>query len=294
MAHARRAVLVLLALAGPALAGEPAAPAEPAAKPPAAPVAALEAVPRAAVEPAGFASAAAAIEWLGRVYEHREYDRVPEAYRALLREHRQAEQPVGWGVMGTLAGILLEHPERTAAYHDALADLSLKDRLPLLQAAWLSRHPQGAELIARELAAAQAPELGGERDFLRGLMARAAFDPTIPPLRSVNHLQVLWGHFAATGQDRWVIKTFEAFEVQMDPETGEADTTLADAAASALRGAALTQPRARRILEQQAAEGPADKRELLTELLAQVRSQLKAEEPAPAAAPAQEAKDRTP
>lgn len=170
------------------------------AKPPAA---AAATIPPA---PAEFKNAAHASAWLTYYYQHPDPAGIPRAYRTLVASLRTENKPVPWAVIGILGGVMIERPELIKPWAEALADLPIDQRSALVHAAWHSRTEPGLALVRAELARAE----DDAKPVLQGLLDRAAKDPVEPPLRATPHLELLWGRFFASGDERFIIKMFEA------------------------------------------------------------------------------------
>lgn len=201
----------------------------------------------------GEISAAAALE---TYYLDPQPDRVPRLIRQLSHEaylDRPGHTALAVGFFGAL---LVQHPDRVEGWLLELNGLPPKTNRFIAAALWQAGHPYGFDLL-RHL---------GENSPLRAELARLADTPSQriedTPVQSSSSMNLQWGAFFATGDERYIQPIVAALNSSERP--------LATAARLAIAEQAAAHPRVLEICQAQLEREPQEIRARLQAALGQM------------------------
>jgi hypothetical protein len=189
-------------------------------------------------------AAPSAQAWLETYYLEPEPARVTEVFQTLSREgyfERPGNLPIAIGFFST---IFAQHPHRVDRWLLEFRELPLKHHRLLAAILWQAGHPLGSELMH---ALGEDSPLRFEIQRLAQLEGRTVADT---PVLSKSSMNLQWGAFLASGQDRYLLNIFEAI--------GASVPGLDATAQAALARHAVDHPRVLEICREQLAREPGE------------------------------------
>jgi len=155
--------------------------------------------------------------WLGHYYEYPRPDEFVKNVHRLSRlgYFERDTQPAT--AIGFFATLFAGNPDRVESWLKLTADLPDKHRRILAAAAWQSGHPRGGELL-RAMSANASYALRG---FIADLLVRGPFPLAGAPVRSESAMNLQWGAFLASGDERHILSVLAALGSDV-PELGTA------------------------------------------------------------------------
>lgn len=146
--------------------------------------------------------------------------------------------------IGFFSTVFAQHPERVNQWLSQTADLPDRHRRILAAAAWKAGHPRGARLV-HELSVNDDLSLRAE---IRDLLAVGPASIASTPIASAASLNLQWGAFLASGEERYIINVLSAL--------GSNERGLASSARFALAQNAAAHPRVMEICQAQLSKQP--------------------------------------
>jgi hypothetical protein len=174
-------------------------------------------------------AAPSAQAWLETYYVDPQPARTPEAFQTLSREgyfDRPGNIPIAVGFFAT---VFNQNPDRVDHWLLELSNLPLRHHRLLAAALWQAGHPLGSELM--RVLGENSP-LRFEIQRLAELESRTVLQT---PVLSPSSMNLQWGAFLASGDDRYIINIFDSL--------GANEPGLDVAASAALARHAVEHPR---------------------------------------------------
>src|SRR4051812_15507258 len=194
-------------------------------------------------------AAPSAEAWLETYYLDPQPTRTIEVFQSLSRDgyfDRAGNIPVAIGFFST---VFKQNPERVDRWLLQLGDLPLRHHRLLAAILWQAGHPLGAEMM--HVLGENSP-LRYEIQRLAELEGRTVAEP---PVLSPASMNLQWGAFLASGDERYLLNIFEAI--------GAREPGLDLAAQAALAQHAADHPRVLEICRAQLAQQPAEVQSVL-------------------------------
>lgn len=213
---------------------------------------------------AGPASAAPARDWpqwLAHYYQAPQADQLVPAVYALSRSgyFEEAGQPAT--AIGFLSAVFAQNPAKVDGWMVDFRDLPVAHQRLVASALWYSGLP-GSDRQLRALARQSTPELRAE---VEQLLDQGSPTVAETPVRSESSLNLQWGAFLATGDQRHIVNALAAL--------GSGEPGLSSAARFALAEKAAAHPRVYAICQAELARQPAGVRDQMRAALADVKVQ---------------------
>lgn len=187
--------------------------------------------------------------WLETYYLDPQPDEVPRAIRRLSNEGYFDKPDQTAIAIGFLATVFARHPDRVEEWLVQLSGLPSRHNRLLAGALWQSGHPLGSDAL----------RVLGRNSALREEIERVANLPAQPvldtPVRSASSMNLQWGAFLASGDERHLLAIFEAI--------GQDEPGLTANARAALAENAAAHPRVLEICRAQLERQPAEVRSVL-------------------------------
>jgi hypothetical protein len=164
--------------------------------------------------------------WLENYYLNPQPAELGRSVKALSRDG-YFERPGNTAIaIGFLATVFAKSPERVDAWLLELNGLPLEHHRLIAAALWQAGHPMGAELL-RTLA---------QTSVIRDDIERLASQPSVAildtPVLSPSSMNLQWGAFLASGNERHIIAVLDAMGNNQPALTAAARTALAQNAAN--------------------------------------------------------------
>ncbi|HVS53721.1 MAG TPA: hypothetical protein VHD62_15300 [Opitutaceae bacterium] len=178
----------------------------------------------AVISPARAELSAAA--WLETYYLDPQPAELPHAIQRLSREgyfDRAGNIPIAIGFIST---IFAQHPERVDAWLVELNGLPLKHQRLIAASLWQAGHPLGAELLPR------LAEFQADRAAVASLASKPSTDILDTPVVSPQSMNLRWGAFLASGDERHIVAVLEAIGSDIPALGATAQRALAQDAAA--------------------------------------------------------------
>jgi hypothetical protein len=184
-------------------------------------------------------------QWVSHYYQNPRPDDMVSAIYALSRSDyfETIGQPAI--AIGFFSTVFAQNPQKVEFWLRETSALPARHRRILAAAAWLSGNPAGARRM-QELSAQEDGELRGE---LQALLARGSQPVADTPVLSTSSMNLQWGAFLASGDDRHVVNVLAAL--------GSNQPDLASSARFALAQNAAAHPRVLEICREQLDKQPA-------------------------------------
>ena len=164
--------------------------------------------------------------WLNQYYENPRPQDFLSAVARLDESGYFEHQPTATSI-GFFTDVFARNHEKVNTWLSHTAHLSDTTRRILAAAAWQAGHPQGAREL-RELAAHSSPQV---RSQITQLLKREPVAVTETPVASVSSMNLRWGAFLASGDERHVTSILTALGSGEPSLTTAARYTLAQNAA---------------------------------------------------------------
>ncbi|HEX2853508.1 MAG TPA: hypothetical protein VHO24_09735 [Opitutaceae bacterium] len=180
--------------------------------------------------------------WLESYYLNPQPEQLGTAVRALSRQG-YFEKPGHTAIaIGFLSTVFAQNPQRVDGWLTEFNGLPLHHHRLIASALWQAGHPMGAQLL-RTLS---------ERSTVAAEVQQLAAKPSLPvadtPVLSPSSMNLQWGAFLATGNERHVIAIFDGI--------GADRPALSTAARYALAQNAVAHPRVMEICQAQLSKQP--------------------------------------
>jgi hypothetical protein len=211
---------------------------------------------------AGRASAASSrdwSEWMNHYYQAPQADQVVPAVYGLSRSGHLDQAGQSAAAIGFLSTVFAQNPEKVADWMVAYRDLPAAHQRLVAAALWYSNLPDGDRQL-QSLARRSSPEI---RAAVEQLVARGPVAVRDTPVLSEASLNLQWGAFLASGDQRHIVNALAAL--------GSGEPGLSSAARLALAEKAATHARVYEICQAQLAQQPAPVRDQMQAALAEVR-----------------------
>ena len=183
-------------------------------------------------------------QWLSHYYQNPRPEDFLTAVYSLSQSgyFESAGQPAT--AIGFFSTVFTQNPQNVNDWLVRTRELPAEHRRILAAAAWKAGHPAGARLL-RELSANADDQL---RTDIESLLAAGPVSVVESPVRSESSLNLQWGAFLASGDERHITNVLAAL--------GSGQPGLAMSARFALAQNAATHPRVFQICEEQLARQP--------------------------------------
>ncbi len=142
--------------------------------------------------------------WLETYYVDPQPARLPEAFRSLSREgyfDRPGNIPTA---VGFFAAMFAQNPERVEGWVAQIGGLPQRHERLLAAALWQAGLPLGQELMFK---LGRNSPLQSEIQRLAELQSRSVLET---PVLSASSMNLQWGAFLATGDERHIVNIFDA------------------------------------------------------------------------------------
>jgi hypothetical protein len=196
--------------------------------------------------------------WLETYYVNPRPAELAANVQALSREgyfSKPGHAAVGIGFLST---VFASHPDRVKKWLGEMRGLPSRDRRLIAAALWQAGHPLGSELLRDDAASSTV-----RNDVLRvaSTPAQLVVDT---PVRSASSMNLQWGAFLASGDERHIVRVLDAI--------GSGERTLDYAARVALAQNAASHPRVLEICREQLDRRPEEVRSVLRAALRDAES----------------------
>src|SRR4051812_16069130 len=192
--------------------------------------------------------------WLETYYLNPQPDALVANVRALSREGF-FEMPGNAAIgIGFLASVIANNPDRVDGWLTDFATLPANHQRLVIAALWQAGHPAGADLMRK----------AGIAESIRAEVLRLADTPAQliadTPVRSPSSMNLQWGAFLATGEERYVVRILDAL--------GSGERLLDSSARISVAQHAAAHPRVLEICQAQLDRQPEEVRGVLRAALA--------------------------
>lgn len=190
--------------------------------------------------------------WLETYYLNPQPAQLPQALTQLSREG-YFEKPGHTALaIGFLSTVFAKNPERVDGWLSEFNRLPAQHRRLVAASLWQAGHPLGSEMLALLGRNASDPTVRAE---VQRLATRTSDEVAETPVLSASSMNLQWGAFLATGEERYVLNVLAAI--------GIGQPGLDTAARIALAQNAAIHPRVLEICRAQLDRQPSDVREVL-------------------------------
>jgi hypothetical protein len=230
-----------------------------------------------AAAPAGnFDSADDLNRWMGQYYQHRETERVMPAFRAMLR-FGFLGKPTAWAPLIAFWGsVFYQHHKLLPRWLEQLRDLKGEEGRFLWEALSWSHNPQGIQVLEKTL----ARTTGEEREFIERLLREEKRPVLEMQIFDTAVLDMLWGQFLATGDERCVKRVISALSF-METAKDRDQFLIGGAARWSLISNAVQHPLVLETCKRAVASSPEEIRPTLTEVIHQAEEAIQRREETP-------------
>lgn len=167
-------------------------------------------------------------QWVAHYYENpRPDDFVPAVY-ALSRSDYFETLGQPSIAIGFFATVFAQNPQRVDYWLRETGALPERHRRILAAAAWMAGHPAGARRL-QEMGAAEDRSLRAE---LQEMLSRGSEPIAGTPVLSASSMNLQWGAFLASGDERHIVNVFAALGSDQPGVASSARFALAQNAAS--------------------------------------------------------------
>jgi hypothetical protein len=142
--------------------------------------------------------------WFETYYLNPRPEQLSQAVHSLSRTGWFQEEGRTAMAIGFLSTVFAQNPQRVNGWLDDLSDLPLSERRLVASALWQAGHPYGAQLLKR---------LGGNspmRGEVEKLASRQSATVAQTPVLSPSSMNLQWGAFLASGNERHVVAILDA------------------------------------------------------------------------------------
>ena len=138
-------------------------------------------------------------EWMMRYYQHPQPDSTVSAVEFMSKDGTLSKTAAQPPIAAFLAQIFAQNPEKIRLWQTQLSAGS-EDQLRIVALAfWMS----GNESLLKAMAGGTSPSIAG---YARKLLADRAPDLNKDEVNSAGFLDMLWGSFFATGEEKYVLR----------------------------------------------------------------------------------------
>jgi hypothetical protein len=138
--------------------------------------------------PTGDTASGKAQDWLTHYYKNPQPDRLVEQVRKMSAAGALAKENAQPPLVAMLSRVMTQNPDRIAEWMVALADLPESDRDVLCRAIWFSNTEAGRKYL----------QANKQAKYLK----KPAPDILVMEIDSASVLDMLWGYFFATGEEK--------------------------------------------------------------------------------------------
>lgn len=145
-------------------------------------------------------------QWVAHYYENpRPDDFVPSVYALSRTDYFETLGQPSIAI-GFFATVFAQHPQHVDYWLRETSALPERHRRILAAAAWMAGHPAGVRRL-QDMGAAEDRPL---REELRELLARGSEPIAGTPVLSASSMNLQWGAFLASGDERHIVNVFAA------------------------------------------------------------------------------------
>jgi hypothetical protein len=228
-----------------------------------------------------FADAAALNRWITYYYLKPEPEKTVAAIRLMSTTGKLDDQAALSPIMAFLSEVFRQNPKQLPIWADQLKDIKPEHRRLVWQALRLSGLKKEVDVI---LKTARKNEKATMEDqfFIDELYMRDPPDLLTVPIRNSGTLDAMWGHFVASGDERFIVRIIETLAGLGKPKDIGAFET-ATAARLSLTSNAVQHPKVMAVCKKQIETQPEEIKSILKTIVTEAETALKALPPPPPA-----------
>lgn len=226
-----------------------------------------------AAAPANFNSPDELNRWMAGYYQHRKTGEAMPAFRAMLR-FGFLEKETAWAPLVAFWGsVFYQHHKLLPQWLEQLRDLSGREGRFLWEALSWSNNPEGRKVLEKAL----ARTTGEEREFIERLLTEGHRPVLELQVFDTAVLDMLWGQFLATGDERCVKRVIGALEYMETARTRD-QFLIGGAARWSLISNAVQHPLVLETCKKAVEFSPEEVRRTLVDVIRQAEEKIKQNE----------------
>jgi len=202
-------------------------------------------------------------EWMMRYYEHPQPDTTVSAIEFMSKEGTLSKTAAQPPIAAFLAQVFAQNPEKVQRWQTQLAVGGEDQSRIVALAFWMS----GNESLLKAMAGGTSASVAG---YAKKLLANRPPDLLKDEVTTAGFLDMLWGSFFATGDEKYVVRIISA--LPLAKTEGDVQKKLIGGAARwSLTANAISQPRVMEICEAELKRLPDDQKPGLQEVIKTAR-----------------------
>jgi hypothetical protein len=159
------------------------------------------------------------LQWITYYYSHKDNSLLVPGIRYIMESKILEKGDTGAPILSFLGSVFKQNEDKIEGWVRAVDNLGIKEKEWLWIAVAWSNTTKGLELLER----LQDEYEGEPEEFLKKRVKNKQYDALVDPIKQPFHLDVMWGNFSATGDERYVKRVIDVLPwFQPGGEAGKA------------------------------------------------------------------------